>query len=245
MSQVVEFKSVSLSFKNRMILDDVSFLLPLDKISLLIGKSGAGKTSILRMITGQLKPTAGCVVVNNEAFNYKNKKSVYNLRKNIGMVFQSGALFSDLTVAENVSLPLQEHADFGVEKIHQLVNDALQAVDLADAGNLYPWELSGGMVKRAAIARAGILQPKLMLYDEPLAGQDPVTAAKLINLIKKRTGPALIVSHNISIMLKLVDYIIMLDQGKLLFAGTKEQILACETEKVKSFVRPVEGNLGW
>ena len=240
MSGIVEFKSVFLSFGNRDILKDVSFQIPDGKISLLIGKSGAGKTSVLRLVTGQLQPSSGYVSVNDSLFNYNDKQNIYSLRKSLGMVFQSGALFSDLTVFQNVMLPLQEHTNFSNEKMEYLVDVALGEVELTDAKSLYPWELSGGMVKRAAIARASILKPGLMLYDEPLAGQDPVTAVKLVDLIKKRSGSALIVSHNINIMLKFVDYIIMLDQGKLLFAGNKKQILSCDIPQVKSFVRPVE-----
>ena len=240
MRGVVKFESVSLSFGDRHILKNISFELPDGKTSLLIGKSGAGKTSVLRLITGQLKPNCGQVSVNNKLFDYNDKKNIYSLRKSLGMVFQSGALFSDLNVFQNVILPLQEHTNFSNEKMEALVNIALSSVDLMDAKCLYPWELSGGMVKRAAIARASILQPGLMLYDEPLAGQDPLTSVKLVDLIKKSSGSALIVSHNINIMLKFVDYIIMLDQGNLLFAGNKKQILSCKIPQVESFVRPVE-----
>ena len=238
-ANIVELKSVTLTLGSKLILNQVDLSIPANKITLLMGMSGAGKTSILRMITGQVKPNKGGVFIDGDQLNCHNLKHLYRVRKQIGMVFQSGALFSDLTVAENVMLPLKEHSSLTSQEMTELVDIALHAVDLNGENNLYPWELSGGMVKRVALARASVLNPKIMLYDEPLAGQDPLTCAKLVKLIKAKSvnNSTIIVSHNLGVMLKLVDYVVMLDAGRLLFADFTDQLKSCNDPLVKSFVR--------
>lgn len=239
-ASIVELNSVTLVLGNKVILDNVTFSLPVGQISLIMGSSGAGKTSVLRLITGQIRPISGQVIVDGEVLEYKNIQHLYSVRKNIGMVFQSGALFADLTVAANIALPLQEHLGLSFSASIDRVDSALQAVGLDSAGELYPWELSGGMLKRAAIARASILEPGLMLYDEPLAGQDPITCNKLLDLIQARkltSGCAsIIVSHNIRAMVSLVDYVVMLHQGKILFADKVNQLAHSHDSIVQGFI---------
>lgn len=238
---MVQFDNIDLVLNERQVFDGLDFLVPQNKMTLLMGPSGVGKTTILRLITGQVEPKAGQVSVAGEPIVYERLASLYAMRKKIGMVFQSSALFPDLTVAENVALPVKEHRQVAPDVLEKLVQQGLEAVDLLDAYDLYPWQLSGGMQKRAALARASMLDPPLMLYDEPLAGQDPVTCHALLRLIKARNdGPnktAVIVSHNIESMFGLVDHVVMLGQKRAIFVGSVAELFQCEDQKVQQFIQ--------
>ena len=241
----VEFDNVSLNINGRQILKSASFRLPNNKFSLLMGVSGAGKTSILRLVTGQIQPSSGRVLVNEQPIDYNNHDNLYHMRKNMGMVFQSSALFSDLTVAENVAIPLLEHSSMSAITIKEKVAQMLKTVNLLDAADYYAWQLSGGMQKRAAIARAGILNPQIMLYDEPLSGQDPITCQSLTSIMAARNtiegNSAIVVSHKIEIIMPLVDYAVILKDGNIIFADHVLALPASSNNFIQDFVK----NCNW
>jgi len=213
---------------------------PRGKVIAVMGGSGSGKTTILRLIGGQIKPKSGSIKVDGQAVETLSTKDLYALRRKMGMLFQHGALFTDLSVFDNVAFPLREHSDLSEQMIQDLVLMKLNAVGLRNAAQLKPAEISGGMARRVALARAIALDPQLIMYDEPFAGLDPISMGVTANLIRHLNdalgSTSILVSHDVHESFAIADYVYFLSQGKIVAQGTPEQMRASEDPYVKQFV---------
>ncbi|KAF3999722.1 ABC transporter ATP-binding protein [Glaciimonas immobilis] len=240
MGNIVEIRDVAFSYGDRMILSSLRMDFPRGKVTAIMGGSGSGKTTILRLIGGQLQPKTGTVVVNGEVVSQLKTPDLYAMRRRMGMLFQNGALFTDLTVYENVAFPIREHTDLPPELLNNLVLMKLQAVGLRNAAQLMPSEISGGMARRVALARAVALDPCLVMYDEPFAGLDPismrVTASSIRKLNDALGSTSIVVSHDVDESFAIADYVYFLSQGKIVAHGTPEQMRASSDPFVKQFV---------
>ncbi len=209
-------------------------------ITALIGPSGCGKTTLLRIITGQLRPHRGSVQVDGVEVSRLPRKQLLELRKRMGMLFQNGALFSDLSVFDNVAFPLREHTGLSKDLIHILVLLKLQAVGLRGAHDLNPEQLSGGMARRAAMARAMAMDPMLMMYDEPFTGQDPISMGMLLSLVQRLNHllgmTSIVVSHDIQEVLSIADDVCILSDGRIIEQGTPELLRRSKTPLVRQFL---------
>jgi len=224
----------------RQILSGVDLQVGRGQLVALMGGSGSGKTTILRALGGQVKPQAGTVTVDGQNVHLLKHKELFALRRRMGMLFQFGALFTDMSVFDNVAFPLREHTDLPESAIRDLVLMKLHAVGLRGAHALMPSEVSGGMARRVALARAIALDPQLIMYDEPFAGLDPISLGQTANLIRT-LGDALgaasiIVTHDVEESLAIVDYVYFLAEGKIVAQGTPDEIRASELPYVKQFV---------
>lgn len=235
-------RAEGLSFKhgNRIIFDKVNIEIPRGKITAIMGPSGCGKTTLLRLIGGQLKPQAGTIFVDGEEVQKLSRKKLFNLRKRMSMLFQSGALLTDLTVFENVAFPLKEHTGLPDAAIRDLVLMKLEAVGLRGARDLMPNELSGGMARRVALARAIALDPMMIMYDEPFTGQDPISMGVLIRLIKLMNEAmhitSIVVSHDVKETLSIADYVYILSGGNVVGKGTPDSLQKAGSKWVKQFL---------
>lgn len=213
---------------------------PRGKVVAVMGGSGSGKTTILRLIGGQLRPQRGSVVVDGEDVCKMSTAALYRVRRKMGMLFQHGALFTDLTVSENVAFPLREHANLPEELLRDLVLLKLHAVGLRNAAHLKPSEISGGMARRVALARATALDPAIIMYDEPFAGLDPISMGVTANLIRRLNdalgSTSLIVSHDVHETFAIADYVYFLSNGKIVASGTPEEMRQSEDPFVRQFV---------
>ncbi len=213
---------------------------PRRKVVAVMGGSGSGKTTILRLIGGQLRPNSGTVTVDGQAVHTLDSDSLYALRRKMGMLFQHGALFTDLTVLENVAFPLRENTDLPEELIRDLVLLKLHAVGLGNAADLKPAEISGGMARRVALARAIALDPQLIMYDEPFAGLDPISMGVIANLIRTLNdalgSTSILVSHDVHESFAIADYVYFLSQGAIVAQGTPAEMRASSDPYVKQFV---------
>lgn len=239
-SPFVEISNVTFAYGERRILDGLQMRFPRGKVVAVMGGSGSGKTTILRLIGGQLPAQAGSVRVDGQLVDTRNSESLYRLRRKMGMLFQHGALFTDLSVFENVAFPLREHTDLPEELIRDLVLLKLHAVGLRNAAQLKPAEISGGMARRVAVARAIALDPQLIMYDEPFAGLDPISMGVTANLIRKLNdalgSTSIVVSHDVHESFAIADYVYFLSQGKIVAEGTPAEMLASADPYVKQFV---------
>jgi phospholipid/cholesterol/gamma-HCH transport system ATP-binding protein len=237
---LVDVDSVSFSYGAREVLKGVTMRVPRGKVVAIMGGSGCGKTTLLRVISGQLKPTAGAVRVDGSVVHELDEEGLYALRRRMSMLFQFGALFTDMTVFENVAFPLREHTHLPESMIRDLVLMKLEAVGLRGAHRLMPPELSGGMARRAALARAVVLDPALVLYDEPFAGLDPIALAVVGQLIRKLNNAlgasSIVVSHDIIECLQIVDYLYFVSEGRIVGEGTPDEIRASTDPFVHQFV---------
>jgi phospholipid/cholesterol/gamma-HCH transport system ATP-binding protein len=237
----IEFKNVSYEIHGKVVFKNISLQIPRGKISVLLGPSGIGKTTVLRLISGHIHPNAGKVFVDGECVGNMNKKQLYVMRRKMGMLFQTGALFGHLSVYENIAFPLREHLNLPEDLIHNLVLLKLEAVGLRGAAQLMPEELSGGMSRRVALARSIIMDPKLMMYDEPLTGQDPINIAVLLKLIKmlNRTlhMTSILISHQIHSVTKIADYFLLFQSGGIIAAGSPRQVLNSKDPLVSQFMK--------
>ena len=210
------------------IFNQVDLSLPKGKVTAVMGPSGTGKTTLLRLIGGQLKPQQGNVYVNDQCVNRINRPALYALRKRMGVLFQNGALFTDLTVAENVAFPLKEHTRLSETLIERIVLFKLEAVGLRSAKDRYPATLSGGMARRAALARAIALDPELLLYDEPFTGQDPISMGALLRLIKQLNHAlgvsSVVITHDVDEAFQIADHLVVLADGQVLAQGSPETL---------------------
>jgi phospholipid/cholesterol/gamma-HCH transport system ATP-binding protein len=239
-SNLVEIRNLYFSYGERPILADLNMDFPRGKVIAVMGGSGSGKTTILRLIGGQIRATAGQVSVAGEVVDTRNTKALYRLRRRMGMLFQNGALFTDLSVFENVAFPLREHTDLDENLIHDLVLMKLHVVGLRNAAHLKPSEISGGMARRVALARTIALDPQLIMYDEPFAGLDPISMGVTANLIRNLNdvlgSTSILVSHDVNESFSIADYVYFLSQGKIVAHGTPEQMRVSTDPYVKQFV---------
>ncbi|OZG70538.1 phospholipid ABC transporter ATP-binding protein MlaF [Hahella sp. CCB-MM4] len=236
----VEIRGMSFSRGDRLIFDNVDIDVPKGKITTIMGPSGTGKTTLLKLIGGQLRPEQGRIKVNGQEVTRLKRKELYLLRERMGMLFQSGALFSDLTVFENVAFPLRVHTQLPEEMIRDLVLMKLQAVGLRGARDLMPSELSGGMARRAALARTIALDPEMVMYDEPFTGQDPIAMGVIVQLIRLLNDAlgltSIVVSHDIQESLSITDHLCIIADGKVMGQGTPEQLKQEGSAFVKQFL---------
>lgn len=237
---LVEIRDLQFSYGGRTILSGLNMDFPRGKVIAVMGGSGSGKTTILRLIGGQISPQHGQVAVDGQIVHQLKTDGLYALRRKMGMLFQHGALFTDLSVFENVAFPLREHSNLPESMLHDLVLMKLNAVGLRNAAKLKPSEISGGMARRVALARAVALDPQLIMYDEPFAGLDPismgVTATLIRNLNNALGSTSILVSHDVHETFVIADYVYFLSQGKIVAQGTPKEMLESTDPYVKQFV---------
>ena len=238
----IEIHHVTFGYdSSRTILSDVSLQFPRGKVTAILGGSGCGKTTLMRLIGGVHRPDQGRVVFDGEAIDTRNKEQLFRLRRRLGMLFQFGALFTDLTVFDNVAFPLREHTQLPEAMIRDLVLMKLNAVGLRGAAQLRISEVSGGMARRIALARAIALDPELIMYDEPFAGLDLISmgvAAKLIRTLNDATGAtSLVVSHDVPECMSISDHVVLLaNQGRIVAQGTPAELMASDDPETRQFV---------
>ena len=236
----IELRDVSFSYGGRAVLRGVNLTIPRGKVVAIMGGSGSGKTTLLSLMGGQLKPQAGTVSVDGRDVAALGNAELYALRRRMGMLFQFGALFTDLSVFDNVAFPLREHTGLPEELIRDLVLMKLHAVGLRGAAQLRPAELSGGMARRVALARATALDPMLMMYDEPFAGLDPISLGVIGQLIRRLNdalgAASVLVTHDVFESLAIVDYVYFVGEGRIVAEGTPDEIRASTDPYVHQFV---------
>lgn len=225
---------------DKIILDGVDMAIPRGSMVAIMGPSGVGKTTILRLISGQLAPDEGSIEVAGNDINALGQGALRRLRRNIGVLLQNGALFTDLTVFENIATPVREHTDLPEPLLRRLVRSKLRAVGLAGTEELMPHALSGGMARRVALARAVVLDPAVMLYDEPMTGLDPI-AVSTVRTLMRETNEALgmtsvIVTHNVPQMTQLVDYCYIISEGRIAGEGPPDELRQSADPAVDQFM---------
>lgn len=237
----VEIDDLSFGYGERLILNGLNMRFRRGQVVAVMGGSGSGKTTILRLIGGQLRAQKGSLKVAGQEVAALDMRALYLLRRKMGVLFQQGALFTDLTAYENVAFPLREHTDLPEELLHDLVLMKLQAVGLRNAAQLKPGEISGGMARRVAVARAIALDPELIMYDEPFAGLDPISMGVTANLIRKLNdalgSTSIMVSHDVDMSFSIADYVYLLSHGRIVAHGTPAQMRASTDPFVTQFVR--------
>lgn len=237
----VELKGVTFRRGERSIFSDVDIAIPRGKVTAIMGPSGCGKTTLLRLIAAQLMPERGEVIVEGRNLPALSRGELFELRRQMGVLFQSGALFTDLDVFENVAFPLRVHTDLPEEMIRDIVLMKLEAVGLRGAVELMPEELSGGMKRRVALARAIALDPRILLYDEPFAGQDPIAMGVLVRLIRLLNDAlgitSVLVSHDLAETASIADYIYVVGEGRVLGQGTPAELMAADDPRIRQFMQ--------
>jgi phospholipid/cholesterol/gamma-HCH transport system ATP-binding protein len=226
--------------RKRPVLQGIDMTIPRGKVVAIMGGSGCGKTTILRLIGGQLRAQQGQVLVDGESVRDMSRDELFALRRRIGMLFQFGALFTDMTVFENIAFPIREHTDLPEALVHDLVLMKLHAVGLRGTAQLRPSELSGGMARRVALARAVAIDPMLVLYDEPFAGLDPISLGVVGQLIRKLNDAlgvtSVVVTHDVYESLKIVDYLYFVSEGRIIARGTPDEVRESTDPFVRQFV---------
>jgi phospholipid/cholesterol/gamma-HCH transport system ATP-binding protein len=237
---LVEFRGVSFSYGDHVVLRDINLRIPQGTLTAIMGGSGSGKTTLLRLIGGQIKPTQGEIWVAGQSISTLSENALFELRRHMGMLFQFGALFTDLSAYDNVAFPLRERTDLPESAIRDLVLMKLQAVGLRGIAHKKPDELSGGMARRVALARTIALDPAILLYDEPFTGLDPISLGITGQLIRRfndaLSATSLLVTHDIVESLAIVDYIYFLADGAIVAQGTPEEVRTSTLPFVKQFV---------
>lgn len=237
---LVRIRGLAFAHGGRRIFDGVDLDIPRGKVTAVMGPSGTGKTTLLKLIGGQLRPQAGKIEVDGEDVHALSKSDLFRLRTRMGMLFQSGALLTDLTVFGNVAYPLREHTRLPESMIRKLVLIKLEAVGLRGARDLKPNELSGGMARRVALARAIALDPMMIMYDEPFTGQDPISMGVLVKLIRQLNDASrltsIVVSHDVADTTSIADYLYVIAGGKVMARGTPAEIRASSSEWVTQFM---------
>ena len=237
---LIEIRGLRFLRGNRAIFDGIDMDIRGGQVTAIMGPSGTGKTTLLKLIGGQLRPDAGSIRVDGQDVHRISRKSLYQLRRRMGMMFQSGALLTDLTVFENVAFPLREHTQLPESMIRDLVLMKLQAVGLRGAHALMPSELSGGMARRVAMARAIALDPMMIMYDEPFTGQDPISMGVLVRLIRRLNDAArvssIVVSHDVAETLSIADRAYVISEGKVVESGTPEQLRNSHSASTRQFI---------
>jgi len=237
---LVVLKDIQFGYGERAVLEGVSLQVPRGKVTALMGASGGGKTTVLRLIGGQYKAQSGSLQFDGEEVSALDRAGLYRARRCMGMLFQFGALFTDMSVFDNVAFPLREHTSLPADMVRDIVLMKLQAVGLRGARDLYPSQISGGMARRVALARAMALDPELMMYDEPFAGLDPIslgTAARLIRQLNDTLAlTSIIVSHDLEETFRIADQVIILANGRIVAQGTPEEVRHSTDPLVHQFV---------
>ncbi len=238
--KLIEISDLHFAYGARKVLQGLSLEIPRGKVVAILGTSGCGKTTLLQLIGGALRPAAGQVRLCGQVVHELDHDGLYALRRQVGMMFQKGGLFSDLTVFENVAFPIREHTGLPEELISDLVKMKLNAVGLRGAHKLYPNELSGGMARRVALARAIALDPDLVIYDEPFAGLDPITLNVICNLIRTLNdalgGTSVVVTYDVPEAVKLADYLYLMGEGRIVGHGPTAEMLASDDPFVRQFL---------
>jgi phospholipid/cholesterol/gamma-HCH transport system ATP-binding protein len=237
----VELKGVTFKRGARSIFENVDIRIPRGKVTGIMGPSGSGKTTLLRLMGAQLRPTAGEVWVNGQNLPRLSRSDLFDARKHMGVLFQSGALFTDLDVFENVAFPLRVHTDLPEEMIRDIVLMKLQAVGLRGAVELMPDELSGGMKRRVALARAIAMDPQILMYDEPFVGQDPIAMGMLVRLIRLLNDAlgitSIVVSHDLAETASIADYLYVVGDTQVLGHGTPAELMASDNPRIRQFMK--------
>lgn len=237
----VALKGVTFKRGRRYIFKDVNIVIPRGKVVGIMGPSGCGKTTLLNLISARLKPESGEIQVNGQDITRISRRKLFEIRKQMGVLFQSGALFTDQDVFENVAFPLRVHTDLPEELIHDIVLMKLQAVGLRGTVDLMPSELSGGMMRRVALARAIAMDPQILLYDEPFVGQDPIAMGVLVRLIRLLNDAlgitSIVVSHDLAETASIADYIYVVGDAQVLGQGPPEELRLVDNPKVRQFMR--------
>lgn len=240
MDSIIEVKNLIKTFGDRNVLNGVTVKIPRGKITVIMGGSGCGKSTFLRHLIGLHQPTSGDIFFNGRNIAQMDREGMDQVRRSFGMLFQGSALFNSMTVGENVAVPLKEHTPLPEETIKIIVRIKLELVGLTGFEHFYPHEISGGMKKRVALARAIALDPKIVFYDEPGAGLDPITASMIDQLIldlsRKLNMTSVVVTHEMKSAFRIADQVIMLHKGKVLEVGTAEQIQNSKDAYVRQFI---------
>ena len=236
----IEIDNLHLAYGANQVLKGVNFAIPRGKVVGILGVSGAGKSTILKLIGGQLRPNRGCVRVDGKVIHELDDAGLYEMRRRMGMMFQAGGLFSDMSVYDNIAFPMRELTDLHEDLIHDLVLMKLHAVGLRGTTTLMPSELSGGMSRRVALARAIALDPMLAMYDEPFAGLDPISLNLIAELIRRLNdalgATSIIVTYDVSETLKVVDYAFFIHDGVVVAQGTPEELSSSSNASVHQFI---------
>jgi len=239
-TNLVEIKDVTFSYGPRKILDNLSLNIPRGQVVAIMGGSGCGKTTLLNLLGGRIKPNLGTIHIDGESVPDLNSRQLFALRKRMGMLFQTGALLTDLSLFENVAFPIREHTRLPETLLRKVVLMKLERVGLRGAFSLMPSELSGGMARRAALARAIALEPMLIMYDEPFTGLDPISKgviAKLIRELNVNLGiTSIVVSHDVIDTCAISDYAYLLGNGKVMGEGTPDEVRQSASEHVRQFM---------
>ncbi|MCX4025722.1 ATP-binding cassette domain-containing protein [Endozoicomonas sp. SM1973] len=237
----VEIKGLSYRRGDRVIFDDINIDIPRGKVTGIMGPSGTGKTTLLRLIGAQLRPESGDIFVDGQNVPKLSRNELFELRSKMGMLFQSGALFTDMSVYENVAFPLRVHTELPEAMVHDIVLMKLQAVGLRGARDLMPSELSGGMARRVALARAIALDPVMIMYDEPFVGQDPIAMGVLVQLVRMLNDAlnltSIVVSHDIHETASIADYLYLISDAKVIGHGTPEALLNSDDPRITQFMQ--------
>ncbi len=239
----VELKGVSFMRGSRSIFKNVDISIPRGKVTGIMGPSGSGKTTLLRLMGAQLRPSSGQVLVNGQNLPDLSRSDLFDMRKQMGVLFQSGALFTDLDVFENVAFPLRVHTELPEDMIRDIVLMKLQAVGLRGAIELMPDELSGGMKRRVALARAIALDPQILMYDEPFVGQDPIAMGILVRLIRLLNDAlgitSIVVSHDLAETASIADYLYVVGDTQVLGQGTPKELMESDNPRIRQFMKGV------
>ncbi|GAB5381523.1 MAG: phospholipid ABC transporter ATP-binding protein MlaF [Aliiglaciecola sp.] len=240
MKNLIEIESLTFKRGERVIYDNISLQISQGKTTAIMGPSGIGKTTLLKLIGGQLRPAQGDIKFRGESIPGMTRNRLFKVRRQMSMLFQSGALFTELSVFDNIAYPLREHTKLSESLIKTIVLLKLQAVGLRGAAYLMPSELSGGMARRAALARSIALDPELIMYDEPFAGQDPISMGVLVKLIKELNNAlnltSVVVTHDVTEVMSIADYVYILAEKKIIGSGTPEEIRQSDSSLVQQFL---------
>jgi phospholipid/cholesterol/gamma-HCH transport system ATP-binding protein len=239
-SPIVEIRNLGYAVGGRPIFDGLDMDIPRGKVTAVMGPSGTGKTTLLRLITGQVHADTGSIHVAGEDMRNLKRADLYALRRRMGMLFQNGALLTDFNVFENVAFPIREHTDLPERLIRQLILTKLEAVGLRGAADLMPSELSGGMGRRVALARAIVMDPEILIYDEPFVGLDPISMGVILRLIRRLNDTlgltSIVVSHDVQEISTVSDNVFLLSAGKVVARGSPQELRANPSEVVRQFV---------
>lgn len=238
---LIQVKNLTFKRGERTIYDNLNLQVAKGKITAIMGPSGIGKTTLLKLIGGQLQPSAGEILFDGQDICQMSNAELYRTRQRMGMLFQSGALFTDISTFDNVAFPIREHTNLPEELIRKIVLMKLEAVGLRGAAELMPAELSGGMARRAALARAIALDPDLIMFDEPFTGQDPISMGVILSLIKRLNQAlnltSIVVSHDVQEVLSIADYAYIVADKRIIAEGTPAQLLQSEDPQVRQFLQ--------